>query len=150
MDAQNVNRLDFEVGMFELYSRIQLMSRLSRLAKLTRLMTQLRAQDASAPGKMYLFMLKGRISNHRQRTSSRNPQETPVQVLKLPTSSDTGNLHDEDSVIVQEIVNLLQESAVSSNADMLKGKFNQGTALNGESLTSAISRETILLNVPLG
>jgi hypothetical protein len=27
MDAQNVNRLDFEVGMFELYSRIQLMSR---------------------------------------------------------------------------------------------------------------------------
>jgi cyclopropane fatty-acyl-phospholipid synthase-like methyltransferase len=37
----------------------------------------------------------------------------------------TGNLHDEDSVIVQEIVNLLQESAVSSNADMLKGSTIQ-------------------------
>lgn len=72
-------------------------------------------------GENVLVHAVGGIRYRTQGTFAKHSQETPVQVLELPTSSNTGNLHDEDSIIVQEIVNLLQERAVSSNANMLRG-----------------------------
>jgi hypothetical protein len=58
VDAQNVNRLDLEVGVFELFGSGSIGAKSTVERELTWLTTQLRAQDASAPGKMYLFMLE--------------------------------------------------------------------------------------------
>lgn len=46
-------------------------------------------------------------------------QKTPVQVLELPTGSDTGDLEDHDSVIGEYLVDFPQEGAVSSDTDVL-------------------------------
>lgn len=51
-------------------------------------------------GEDVLVHAVGQIRHRREGAVAKHSQETPVQVLELPTSSDTGNLHDEDSIIV--------------------------------------------------
>lgn len=47
-------------------------------------------------------------------------QKTPVQILVLPTGSNTCDLHDENTIVIQEFVNLVQELTISSNTDVLR------------------------------
>lgn len=46
-------------------------------------------------------------------------QETPVQVLKLPTGPETSDLEDKSTIVVQEVIYLIQKGRVSSNTDVL-------------------------------
>ena len=46
-------------------------------------------------------------------------EQTPDQILVLPALTETGNLKDEETIIVEQVVDLLQESLVSPDADVL-------------------------------
>jgi hypothetical protein len=46
-------------------------------------------------------------------------QKTPVEVLELPTSSDTRHLEDKDTIIGKKVIDLLEEGAVSAETDVL-------------------------------
>jgi hypothetical protein len=45
-------------------------------------------------------------------------QKTPVEILELPTSPDSSNLENEDSIVLEQIIDLLQEGRVSPDPDM--------------------------------
>lgn len=47
-----------------------------------------------------------------------NLQKSPVEILILPTSPDTSNLEDHDTVIGEQVVDILEESRVSPDTDM--------------------------------
>lgn len=47
-------------------------------------------------------------------------QKTPVKVLKLPAGTDTGDLEDEDTVIGKQVVDILEESRVAADTDVLR------------------------------
>ena len=63
VNSKDVDGPDFKVGVFELRGGSEMSAedtggtQRTRSNVLTRARTQLRAQEASAPGKMYLFML---------------------------------------------------------------------------------------------
>ena len=78
-------------------------------------MTHPRGREASAPGKTYLFMLT--ISS-LPNSKIDNLQKSPVEILILPTSPNTRNLEDHDTIISEQVVDILEESRVSPNTDM--------------------------------
>lgn len=83
-------------------------------------MTHPGGKDASAPGKTYLFMLTDcQPFLLLNKSPLLHSQETPVEILKLPVGSDTSDLEHHHTVIGQEVVHLLEESAVSPNTDVL-------------------------------
>ena len=46
-------------------------------------------------------------------------EEAPNEILILPRGTDTGDLENEDAVVVEEVIHLTQERAVAANADVL-------------------------------
>jgi hypothetical protein len=46
-------------------------------------------------------------------------EKSPNEVLILPASTKTGNLEEEDAVIIKHVVNLSQESVEVADTDML-------------------------------
>jgi hypothetical protein len=74
---------------------------------------------------MYLFMLleigsSRRVSVVASYTSlDQHVQETPVQVLVLPSRPDSGDLEDKDPVVLEQIIDLLQKGRVTPDSDML-------------------------------
>ena len=46
-------------------------------------------------------------------------EETPDEIFVLPCLTDTGDLEDEDTLVVEEVVDLLQESTIATDTDML-------------------------------
>ncbi len=46
-------------------------------------------------------------------------EETPDEVLVLPGGTETGDLEDEDAVVVEEVVDLTEVRAVAADADVL-------------------------------
>ena len=46
-------------------------------------------------------------------------EQTPDEVLELPHGSDTSDLEDKGTIVVQEVVNLLEERAVLSDTNVL-------------------------------
>jgi len=78
-------------------------------------MTHPRGREASAPGNTYLFMLTiSSVPNSK----IDNLQKSPVEILILPTSSNTSNLEDHNTIVSKEVVDILEESRVSPNTDM--------------------------------
>lgn len=47
-------------------------------------------------------------------------QQTPDEILKLPASTDTGDLEDHDTIVRQEIIDLFQKFAIPPNSDVLR------------------------------
>lgn len=45
-------------------------------------------------------------------------QETPVKVLILPVGPDTSNLENHNTIIGEQVVDVLEESGVSPDTDM--------------------------------
>lgn len=46
-------------------------------------------------------------------------EEAPDEVLVLPGGAETGDLEDEDTVVVEEVIHLAEEGAVAADADVL-------------------------------
>ena len=46
-------------------------------------------------------------------------QETPVQILVLPSGPDPSDLEDKDPVVLEQIIDLLQKGRVTPDSDML-------------------------------
>ena len=44
----------------------------------------------------------------------------PDEILVLPGRTDTGNLEDENAVIVEKVVNLAHESAIAADTNVLE------------------------------
>ena len=49
-------------------------------------------------------------------------KNVPNEILELPVGAETCNLEYENSVVVQQVINLAQESRVATNTDMLSEK----------------------------
>lgn len=47
-------------------------------------------------------------------------EQAPDKVLVLPDGADTGNLEEENTIVVEEVVNLAQELTITSDTDMLQ------------------------------
>lgn len=63
--------------------------------------------------------------------------------------TEASDLKDEDTIIVEEIVDLTHESSVTANTNVLKAG-QVGIIIIVVALTSAISRDTILVKWPGG
>jgi hypothetical protein len=62
------------------------------------------------------WKVKGQARGGRRRT--------PDEVLKLPHGSDTGDLENESSIVVEHGVDLLEESRVLPDADVLQEEWS--------------------------
>jgi hypothetical protein len=115
VDTEDIDRLDLKVGRLELEQSayIQIPLHGTHLA------------DDPSEGKGGVgsredvlvhatHQLRRRMLHH-----ACHSQETPVEILVLPTSPDTGNLEDHDTIIGKEIVDVLEESRVSPDTDVL-------------------------------
>lgn len=76
----------------------------------------------------------------------------PDKILVLPAVTETGDLEDEDTIVVEKVVNLAQERIIPTDTNMLKRKesfsFESPASLNMmKRRTSAISKLTILVYV---
>lgn len=90
-------------------------------------MTQPSEQLASAPGKTYLFM-KMPLSNRvdvSEDWALRYNKNVPDQVLVLPCRTKPCDLQNENTIVVQEVVDLSHESAISPNADVLATRYER-------------------------
>ena len=47
-------------------------------------------------------------------------QDSPDEVLVLPSWPDAGHLHDEDAVVVEVVVDFAEEGVVSTDANVLR------------------------------
>lgn len=85
------------------------------------LTTQPREHEASAPGKMYLFMKRPLDEDRNEQTdpTAQNWEDKPDEILELPVGTNASNLEDENTIIVQEVVDLTQERLVATNTDVL-------------------------------
>lgn len=111
---------------------------------LTLAMTQFKAQEASAPGKTYLFMLPLRsirvsqLPNQLSERSRHDSQETPVEILKLPTRPDPSDLEHEDTIVLEQVVNLVQEGRVPPDSNVF-GHFERDNLVELASLGGEVS-----------
>lgn len=53
-------------------------------------------------------------------------EQSPDEVLKLPHGSNTSDLEDEGTVVIEEVVDLLEEGSVSPEADVLEERGANG------------------------
>lgn len=59
--------------------------------------------------------------------------------------ADTGDLENEDTVVVKKIVNLAEEGLVATDTDVLQDKVSTQIVGGGRTRTSAISKLTIFV-----
>ena len=93
----------------------------SKPAASTWLMTQPREHEASAPGKMYLFIKRPLDEDWNKEIDSalRSRESKPDKILELPVGTNTSNLEDKNTIIVQEVVDLTEERLVATDTDVL-------------------------------
>lgn len=73
----------------------------------------------------------------------------PNEIFVLPVGANASDLKDEDAVVVEEVVNLPEETLVPANADVLREALvNHSHKKMVRIFTSAISRLTILVKEP--
>jgi len=85
------------------------------------LITQPIEQDASAPGKTYLFMkspLRRRDKSYEQTHES--TEDEPNEILVLPAGSESGDLQEKDAIVLQKVIDLGQELRVAADTNVLK------------------------------
>jgi hypothetical protein len=46
-------------------------------------------------------------------------EEAPDKIFVLPGRADTGNLEDEDAVVIKEVIDLTKEGTVATDTDVL-------------------------------
>lgn len=80
-------------------------------------------------------------------------EDTPEDVLKLPSGSNTGNLEDKRSVVVEQVVNLLEEGRVLAHANVLghleRDNLGERLALGDVSVVGAEDSTLVLGNAVL-
>ena len=83
--------------------------------------TQPSEHEASAPGKIYLFM-KIPLSDckHYERQDGVIWKHIPDEILVLPVRTDTSDLEDEHAIVVEKVVDLPEEGLVPANSNMLE------------------------------
>jgi hypothetical protein len=52
-------------------------------------------------------------------------EEAPNKVFVLPRGTDTGDLENEDAVVVEEVVNLAKEGTIAADTDVLDKAHQQ-------------------------
>jgi hypothetical protein len=79
-----------------------------------------RGVEASAPGKMYLFMKRPQMRSCCARQHGRPVSTNTVGTnLVLPALSQTSDLQEEGTVVLEHVVDLLEEGAEVPDTDVL-------------------------------
>jgi len=84
------------------------------------LITQPIEQDASAPGKTYLFMKSPLCRRDKSYEKTHESTDEPNEILVLPAGSESGDLQEKDAIVLQKIIDLGQELRVAADTDVLK------------------------------
>ena len=112
VDTEDIHRLDLKVGRFELSVNGNPLE-----SYVTHLLDDPSERERSI-GSWENVLVHAEVNKSGVMTTLHS-QKTPNEILKLPAGSDTSNLEDHQTVISQEIVDLGEESAVSSDTNVL-------------------------------
>jgi hypothetical protein len=52
-------------------------------------------------------------------------RDIPDEIFVLPVRTNTGDLEDEDTIVFEQVVNILEESVVATDTDMLQDAISR-------------------------